>query len=121
MTILVVAAYVTTSISCTVYYLRERRSEFNLILHLLVPAVSALAFLTVLVASFGINFAGLGIQPLTYPANLAPWICVAWVVLGLIRLVSLRITAPGSIREMGRIFAEGETHDESVVNSTPDK
>lgn len=111
LTILVVATYVTTSMSCIVYYLRERRSEFNPLLHLLVPAISALAFLTVLVASFGINFAGLGIQPLTYPASLAPWICVVWMVLGLIRLMSLRITAPESIREMGRIFAEEETHD----------
>jgi amino acid transporter len=121
LTILVVAAYVTTSISCIVYYLRERRSEFNVILHLLVPAISALAFLAVLVASFGIDFAGLGIQPLTYPASLAPWICVAWLLLGLLRLVSLRRTAPGSLSEMGRIFEEGKTHDESVVSSTPEQ
>ena len=127
LTILVVAAYVTTSMSCIVYYLRERRSEFNVILHLLVPALSALAFLAVLAASFGINFAGQGIQPLTYPAILTPWICVAWLVLGLLRLLQLRITTPGSISEMGSIFEEGETHDEStpgmvqpVVSSTPD-
>ena len=98
-----------------------------MILHLLVPAVSALAFLAVLVASFGIDFAGLGIQPLTYPTSLAPWICVAWMILGLIRLVSLRITGPASIREMGSIFAEGETDDESAsgmirpsLSPTPD-
>jgi amino acid transporter len=127
LTILVVVTYVTTSMSCIVYYLRERRSEFNVILHLLVPAVSALAFLAVLLASFGIDFAALGIEPLTYPASLAPWICVVWMLLGLIRLVHLRITTPGSIHEMGSIFAEGETYDEStsgvvqsVVSSTPD-
>ena len=91
------------------------------------PAVSALAFLAVLVASFGIDFAGLGIQPLTYPTSLAPWICVVWMILGLIRLVSLRIMDPTSIHEMGSIFAEGETHDESTpgmirpsLSSTPD-
>lgn len=127
LTILVVATYVMTSISCIVYYLRERRSEFNVILHLLVPAISALAFLSVLVASFGIDFAGLGIQPLTYPTSLAPWICVVWMILGLIRLVSLRIMDPTSIHEMGSIFAEEETDDESTpgmirpsLSSTPD-
>lgn len=81
--------------SCIVYYLRERRNEINVMLHLLMPAVSALAFLTVLVATFRITLAGLGIQPLTYPESPAPWICMAWMVVGLIRLVSLRITALG--------------------------
>jgi hypothetical protein len=36
----------------------------------------------VLLAAFGIDFAHLGITGLTYPADLAPLICLAWMVLG---------------------------------------
>jgi amino acid transporter len=36
-TVLIVAIYICTGVSCTVFYLREHRSEFNVLLHPLIP------------------------------------------------------------------------------------
>jgi hypothetical protein len=40
----------------------------------------------VLLAAFGVDFAGLGIEPLASPANFAPYVIGAWLLLGVIVL-----------------------------------
>ena len=105
-TILIVAIYILTCVSCTVYYLRAQRGHFNILLHLVIPLVGALALIPVLLAAFGIDFAGLGITSLTYPADLAPLICLAWMVLGLIVLGYFTIRDRSRIAETRRVFTE---------------
>jgi hypothetical protein len=48
---------------------RERRAEFNVLLHGLIPLAAFVLFIPVLLAAFGADFAGLGITPLAFPAN----------------------------------------------------
>lgn len=105
-TILIVAIYILTCASCIVYYLREQRRHFNVLLHLLVPLVGALALVPVLLAAFGIDFAGLGITGLTYPANLAPFICLAWMVVGFALLGYFMLRDRSRITETRRVFTE---------------
>jgi amino acid transporter len=105
-TILIVAIYILTCVSCIVYYLRARRGQFNALLHLIVPLVGALALVPVLLAAFGIDFAHLGITGLAYPANLAPLICLAWMVLGLGLLGYFMIRDRSRIAETRRVFTE---------------
>ena len=81
-TIVMIAIYILTNLSCILYYLREQRDEFNALLHMVVPVLGILLFLPAEVAALGINFAGLGIIALTYPANDAPWVIVGWMVIG---------------------------------------
>src|SRR6202165_1827963 len=59
-TIVVVTIYILTNISNLVFYLRERRDEFNPVLNGVVPVVGSLIFLPALVAALGIDFLGLG-------------------------------------------------------------
>ena len=105
-TILIVAIYILTCVSCIVYYLRAQRRHFNVLLHLLIPLVGALALIPVLLAAFGVDFAHLGITGLTYPADLAPLICLAWMVLGLILLGYFMIRDRSRIAETRRVFTE---------------
>lgn len=105
-TILIVAIYVLTCVSCIVYYLRAQRRHFNVLLHLVVPLIGALALIPVLLAAFGIDFAHLGITGLTYPADLAPLICLAWMVLGLILLGYFMVRDRSRIAETRRVLTE---------------
>lgn len=105
-TILIVAIYILTCVSCIVYYLRAQRAHFNVLLHLAVPLVGALALIPVLLAAFGVDFAHLGITGLTWPADLAPLICLAWMVLGLILLGYFMVRDRSRIAETRRVFTE---------------
>jgi hypothetical protein len=80
--------------------------HFNVLLHLAVPLVGALALVPVLLAAFGIDFAHLSITGLTWPANLAPLICLAWMVLGLGLLGYFMIRDRSRIIETRRVFTE---------------
>jgi amino acid transporter len=105
-TIIVICIYVLTNVSNVVFHLRERRSEFNVLLNLVVPVLGVVVFLPALLASLGIDFAGLGITPLGPPANAAPVIVAVWVVLGVAALVYFRLRAPERIQETGALFVE---------------
>jgi len=63
-------------------------------------------FIPVLLASFGIDFAGLGIVSLTAPANAAPWIDLAWLVLGAALYLYLSARSPAALKETATIFVE---------------
>src|SRR5579862_5502483 len=68
--------------------------------------LNALALVPVLLAAFGVDFAHLGITGLTWPANLAPLICLAWMVLGLIPLGYFGVRDRSRIAETRRVFTE---------------
>src|SRR2546422_5442189 len=105
-TIVVVTIYILTNLSNLVFYLRERRTEFNPLLNGLVPIVGTLIFLPALVAAFGIDFLNLGITALTSPANLAPIIIGIWMVAGIALLIYFATKEPARITDTGRVFVE---------------
>jgi amino acid transporter len=82
LTVCVLPIYFVTALACPVYYLRYRRSEFNVFLHLIVPVLGA----ALLIPAF---FAGAGIpvfsfaSALSYPLNLAGPIVGAWYLIGI--------------------------------------
>jgi len=88
--------------------MREQRGEMNVLWNLIVPALGILIFIPVLIAAFGIDFGGLGISPLSPPANAAPWIVVAWMLLGVILFVYLSNRRPAAIKETATTFIEAE-------------
>jgi amino acid transporter len=106
-TLIIVVIYILTNLSNLVFYIREHRDELNPILNVAVPIVGTLIFIPVLLAAFGIDFAGLGITALAPPANAAPWIVLAWLVIGVIVYFYLSTRAPGRIQETAKTFIEG--------------
>ena len=106
-TLVIVGIYILTNLSNLVFYWREHRDELNPILNVVVPILGTLIFIPVLLAAFGIDFGGLGITPLAPPANAAPWIVLAWLVIGVVVFALYSVRAPGRIEETARTFIEG--------------
>ncbi len=107
-TILLIAIYILTNLSSLSFYWRERRDEFNWFLHFVIPIVGTLIFIPVLVASAGVDFAGLGITGLTYPANLAIPVILVWMVSGVGLLAYFRMRAPERIEQTAKLYLVGE-------------
>lgn len=106
-TLIIVLIYILTNASNLVFFWREHRDELNWIWNFVVPIVGTVIFIPVLLAAFGIEFLGLGITPLSAPANAAPWIVLVWLVLGAIVFGYLTSRSPGRIQETATTFLEG--------------
>lgn len=106
-TLIIVCIYILTNLSNIVFYMREHRDEMNPLLNIVVPVVGIIIFIPVLLASFGIDFGGLGIAGLTSPANAAPWIVLAWLLIGAAVFFYLNARSPGKIKETATTFIEG--------------
>jgi amino acid transporter len=106
-TLIIVLIYILTNLANLVFFLREQRDELNLMWNVVVPILGTLIFIPVLLAAFGIDFGGLGITPLTAPANAAPWVVLVWIVLGAIVFAYLSVRSPGRIQETATTFIEG--------------
>ena len=109
--VLIITIYICTGISCIVFYLREHRHEINPLLHIVIPFVGSIAFIPVLLAAFGIDFAGLGITSLAWPANYAPYVAFAWMALGGLVLAYFAITDRDRIAQTRVVFAEQEPEE----------
>jgi amino acid transporter len=105
LTITVLPIYFLAALACPIYYLRFRRGEFNLVLHLIIPVLGA-AFL---VPAF---FAGTGIRAfsfvssLTYPLNLAGPTVAVWYGLGIVIMVFLLIKKRANLDRLSDAVAE---------------
>ncbi len=76
--------YVSANAAVFFYYFKKRRTEFNPVLHVLLPLISTVALIFVTVKSF---------QPFpVFPYNYAPLIDGVWFVIGLGVLVYLWVT-----------------------------
>jgi amino acid transporter len=106
-TLIIVLIYILTNVSNLLFYWREQRNEMNWIWNFIVPILGAVIFVPVLLAAFGIDFLGLHISALTSPANLAPWVVLAWLVIGAVVFVFLKSSAPARIDETAKTFLEG--------------
>jgi len=95
-TAVIILIYIALNLACVGFYLRERRSEFNVVRHLIVPVLGVLAFIPAIMAALGI---GEGVLPfitaLPYPLNLAGPVVAGWLGLGLLYLLYLTFTGRG--------------------------
>lgn len=101
----VLSTYAAVSLAVPFYYLRQRRDEFRLLSHLVVPVLAALLLVVVLLAQFF-----LAAKPDNYPGLLPQYlgaiIAGGWLVLGIIRLLMLRARNPQALEAGERIYAE---------------
>jgi len=105
-TLVIVCIYILTNLANILFYMREQRAELNVLWNLIVPVLGILIFIPVLVASFGIDFGGLGIVGLTAPASYAPAIVVVWMIIGVVVFAYLNSRSPASIKETANTFIE---------------
>jgi amino acid transporter len=98
----VILVYMLVSVGCVWFYLRERRNEFNPLLHLLLPVGGIVLFFFPLYYQFYK-------APPAYPVKYANWVAIAWTVLGLVLTVWLSAAHRDRLRDMERVYVEDET------------
>jgi amino acid transporter len=77
----VTVAYLMANLAVFLFYWREKRDEFNWILHLVFPVVSSAVLIFAVYKSF----------PAASPFDLAPFIDGGWFVIGVLILIVLRV------------------------------
>jgi signal transduction histidine kinase len=92
------------ALSCPFYFWRHHRGEFKVIKHGVLPVVGVAFFVPVLIASLGVNFAGLGIAPLHGDARYTPWIVLVWIASGIVVYTWLLRRRPETIEQLDRVF-----------------
>jgi len=98
-TIPVLVVYAAVCVSVPFFYLREHRDEFNIIRHIIVPAIAFIVLAVVVYFQF--------VPAPPPPLNLAGPIVAVWFVLGLIIVIYLNRRAPKTLAESNRIFLSG--------------
>jgi amino acid transporter len=106
----VIPIYVLVNISCFLYYLRERRSEFSPLMHFVVPLLGTAALVLPFLAALGVTVFSF-IAPLTHPLNLAGPIVLIWYVVGVVYAIYLAKVHPERLEAGASVFDE-ETQTE---------
>jgi amino acid transporter len=102
----ILATYILISLGGIRFFWREQQAggtRYNVLLDLILPVA-------------GIAICGLtiyySIEPVPpHPIDLAPWIALIWLLIGLAVLAFLRIRSPERVRRFGMALGEGEIAD----------
>jgi len=100
--IVVVVVYIMLCVGCIWHYWTKRRSEFNFLLHGILPAAGAVLFFFPLYYQY-VKF------PPTYPIKYANWIGLGWIVAGVVLAIWVTVRYPERARDMERVYVEDET------------
>jgi hypothetical protein len=93
------------NISAIGYYLRKARDEFNLPLHLVLPAIGTVILIPVLAAAVGVGSSVLKfVSPRPYPISDAGLVVGIWFLIGIIYLAFLLRRYPERVRDMDKVF-----------------
>jgi amino acid transporter len=106
-TITAILLYMLVSLAALVYFLRVRESGYNPLLHTIVPILAIVVMIPALMAALGIGSGIFSfIAPLPSPFNIAAWITVGWLVLGVIYAVWVWTAHPDRARATVHIFID---------------
>ena len=106
-TAVIILIYGAVNIACIVFYLRERRSDFNPFKHLVVPVVGTLFFVPAWLTAMGIAVFDF-VSPLAYPTSLTGPIVGAILLTGIIYMVILYSRDRRKIDDTAKVFVEDE-------------
>ena len=98
---LVILVYMLVCAGCVYYYLTQRRSEFNPLLHLILPIGGIVLFF------FPLYYQYVKAPP-PYPFKYANWVAIAWAVLGALLTVYVTRVRPEKIADITRIYVDDE-------------
>jgi amino acid transporter len=105
----VIFVYVMANLGVVLYYWRERRQEFNWILHFVFPVGTSLILIYSLYASFNPFPAS--------PYNLSPFIVGAWLIVGIGILIGLKLRGNEEwLQKAGEIVGERRETPEELAH-----
>ena len=113
--LLFAAIYILVNLACIGYFLREGRSEFNPIKHVVVPILGVIAMIPAVLAVIGgVTIPILDIELAPYENSLrytAPVVGV-WVVLGLVVYFALRMRNPAALDRVDDVYGGDDAPSE---------
>ncbi|MCI0689326.1 MAG: APC family permease [Sporichthyaceae bacterium] len=119
-TAVIIGIYILLNLACIGYYLRERRSEFNPLLHLIIPLLGVAAFVPAILTALGIKAFDF-VTPLTEPLSYAGPVVGGWLVLGLLYLGYLLATGKTDrLAALGLVYGGEQAPEATVVDDEPD-
>ena len=99
--------YILVNLACIGYFWRERRDEFNVIKHLLVPILGVIAMIPALLAVIGgltIPILDIELPPYETALRYTAPIVGVWVVLGIVIYFVLRARSPEALGRVGDVY-----------------
>jgi amino acid transporter len=111
-TLLIILVYMALNVGTTVFYLRERREEFNFFLHGVFPAIAFLVLCAPLCYQF---------NPLPdYPIRWGTWFALICVLLGVAIVAFASVKAPMTLEAARAAFTEDSDPQRNVATATPE-
>jgi amino acid transporter len=105
--LLFAAMYIAVNLAVIGFYWRERRDEFNLIKHLLVPILGVLAMIPAILSVIGgvtIPLFNVTLPPYTNSLRFTAPIVAAWMLLGVVVFIWLWVRNREALRRMGDVY-----------------
>jgi amino acid transporter len=93
----IILVYMATCLAVPFFYRREHPEDFNVVRHIIVPAIPFIVLAIVLYFQF---------TPVPPPLNLGLPISAAWLVLGLVIVTLLSIRAPEALARSSKVYLE---------------
>ncbi len=93
----IILVYMATCLALPFFYQREHRAEFNIVRHVIIPAIPFIVLTIVLYFQFA---------PVPPPLNLALPISIAWLVLGIVIVIFLSLRAPEALARSSKVYIE---------------
>jgi amino acid transporter len=109
--LLFAAMYIAVNLAVIGFYLRERRDEFNVVKHLVVPVLGVIAMIPAFLSVIGgltIPIVNLELAPFKGALSWTAPIAAVWMVIGIVVYFVLRARNPEALERIGDIFG-GET------------
>jgi len=119
LTVFFVPMYMVLNISCSAYYLRHERDEFNPLKHLVIPILGVLVFIPAFFAGAGIPVFSF-IPRLPKPISYAGLIMGIWMLLGVVYLVYLSMRDRERLRATERVFLDEGPEELRAGDPGPD-
>jgi len=102
---IMIAIYMIFNLSCIMYYLRRRRQEFNILLHLVIPVLGIITFVPAWLTAAGIDVFSF-IAPLAPPYSYMGPGVAGFMILGVIYLIYLYRRHPRRVVEVGLVHID---------------
>jgi len=114
--------YIAVNLACIGYFWRERRDEFNVLKHVVVPVLGVIAMIPALLAVIGgVTIPILDIELAAYETALrwtAPIVGI-WMVLGIVAYIVLRMRNPEALARVGEVYGgEASTPEAPPMDRT---
>ncbi len=95
----ILVVYMATCVSVPFFYRREQAGLFNVLKHVIVPAIPFVVLAIVLYFQF-VPY------PTQAPYNLVGWIVAGWFILGILAIIALSLRSPQALARGSEVYLE---------------